>query len=280
MVLGMGMKGAARRSVDLVRTGSRAVYGMPEWAGFGNQLFFLLWAASQQWQGRDYRMVRSARSEPWLEKFPLMRDELTVDRGEVRFRDRRDRAPFDPMPGKFTADERARFIERYLAPAGLLDREPAGTDELTVNLRRGDYYSDPQVRGLFSFDQLAYLGVVLDRLAGDGRGRFERITVVSDDIAWCRARLGMLDEHADEVQYAAGGDPLGDLATLAAARNLVITNSTFSIWGAYLSNFRHGDNHADVFAPAFGTRPFTGEPWDSVDRRWSVIDAIPGGWDS
>lgn len=268
------------RLVDLVRTGERTVYAIPEWAGFGNQLFFLLWGATQQWSDRDYWMVRSKRAEPWLEKLPLMRQELTLDRSEVRFRDRRDRAPWDPMPVEFTAHERSMFIRRYLLSTDIFNL-PLGSDaDLTINVRRGDYYSDPQVRGLFSFDQIAYLQTVLEDVCAQRDHRFRRIVVVSDDLQWCRARLEFLRSHADEIVFGAGGGPFADLATVAAARNLVITNSTFSIWGAYISNELHGDNHSAVWAPAFGTRPFTGETWGSLDPRWSIVRDIPGGWDS
>lgn len=261
-----------RRVVDLARRGDRSVYAIPEWAGFGNQLFFLLWGATQRWQGRDLVLIRSERSAPWLEHFPLLRDELTVPRAQVRFQDRRERPTWDPMPGRFTPDERDRFIERYLVPSGLF--QPAVDDSLVVNIRRGDYYSDPAVRGRFAFDQIAYLQEVMSRVEGVGR-----IVVVSDDIAWCEERLGFLGETA-QVEFPRGSEPLHDFGTVASARRLVITNSTFSIWCAYISTYLHRDNHAQIFAPAFGTRPHRGEPWDSVDHRWSIVWDIPGGWDS
>lgn len=271
---------APRRLIDLARTGSRSVLALPDWAGIGNQLFFLLYASHQQRIGRDFKIIRSARSEDWLKSFPLMRDELTIAPEDARFRDQRDDVAWSELSTRLDADERAPFIARYLVSAGVFaGRELGMPSTLTVNIRRGDYYSDPNVRGLFSFDQIAYLRVVMDRVRTTGN-HLTTILVVSDDIAWCRARLGFLEREAPELIFVTDGDPITDLATIACARNLVITNSTFSIWGAYVSNFLHGDNFGCIYAPAFTTRPHSGEPSRSLDRRWSIIDDIPGGWDS
>lgn len=48
-------------------------------------------------------------------------------------------------------------------PSGLFQRTPSLAEGITLNVRRGDYFSDPQVRGLFSFDQIAFIDEVLDR---------------------------------------------------------------------------------------------------------------------
>ena len=278
----MKVRALARRAVDQARTGDRSVYALPEWAGLGNQLFFLLWGALQQRNGMDFRIVRSQRSDSSLEAFSTLRDELTISRDQVRIKDKRARSQWDVMPGKFDQEDRDWFIGRYLMPSGFFDLAPDTADELTINIRRGDYYSDPDVRGRFSFDQIAYLNVILERLADQRQDRrFSRIKVVSDDLEWCRTRLGFLQDSCEELAWGSSGGPLDDLATIAAARNLIITNSTFSIWGAYISNYLHGHrNDANVWAPAFGTRPFTGEPWESLDPRWNIVKDIPGGWDS
>ncbi len=62
---------------------------------------------------------------------------------------------------------------------------------MTVNVRRGDYYSDPVFRGRYSFDIEAYLDVALAR-AVEMAGPVDHVLVVSDGIEWCRARLGGL----------------------------------------------------------------------------------------
>ena len=261
----------------------RVVKDLPDWAGFGNQLFFFLWASTQTSQGVDFRLVRSPRSQDWITQFPMLA-ELTIPRTEVRLGDRRDDTSWEQIssvdhPGAATHEDMRRFIARYLLPSGIFRRRADFERGLTVNVRRGDYYSDPKVRGLFSFDQIAYIETVLEARK-EGRYRPEVIRVVSDDIAWCQARLQHLQDYTDELAFVATGDPISDLRAVACSRELIIMNSSFSIWAAYISNYLYEDNLHLVHVPAFGTRPFDGTHWPSLDRRWDIVSTIPGGWDS
>lgn len=104
--------------------------------------------------------------------------------------------------------------------------------------------------------------------------------VVSDDIEWCKERLRHLDHETDRLVFIEGDIPAHDPRTVACSRELIIMNSSFSIWAAYISNYLYVDNHDSIRLSAFRTRPFNGELWPSVDSRWDVIWDIPGGWDS
>lgn len=285
----MGQVRAAVRAIASsasrrVRPTDRVIMDLPDWAGFGNQLFFFLWASTQQSRGAHFRLVRSSRSMPWLERFPLMAAELTIDRRETRLVDRRDTTPWADItamgqPNMPSRDDVTHFIETYLMPSGLFGRSEELARGLTLNVRRGDYFSAPDVRGIFSFDQIAYIDAVLDTIDAHGR-RPEQIRVVSDDLSWCRARLQHLGTAGTTVHFTDSSDPLEDLRTVACSRELVIMNSSFSIWAAYISNHVYGDNYGLIHAPAFGTRPFDGTPWPSLDPRWDIVADIPGGWDS
>lgn len=105
------------------------------------------------------------------------------------------------------------------------------------------------------------------------------IHVVSDGIDWCHARLGWLADYAP-LTFADGETPMQNLVTVATARRLVLTNSTFSYWGAYISNVLHRDNHAHVHAPWFHARTIADGRAYQLDPRWTIIENIPGGWDS
>lgn len=262
---------------------NRVVNDLPDWAGFGNQLFFFLRASSQRDRGVDYRVVRSDRSTYWINHFPLLAD-LTIGREDVRLADRRDSISWRLMssigvPGASSSQDMIRFIEGYLMPSGLFGREEKLERGLTLNVRRGDYFSDPKVRGLLSFDQIAYTQVVLDTLRAQGREPTE-IRVVSDDLAWCRTRLKHFETDSTRLRFVDSNGPIEDLRTVACSRELIIMNSTFSIWAAHISNHVYRDNYGLIHAPVFGTRPFDGTPWPSLDPRWDVVADIPGGWDS
>lgn len=262
----------------------RVIRDLPPWAGFGNQLFFYLRAHAQRRRGVDYWLVRGNRATTWMTHFPRLQL-LTIDRHEARLADARDDSPWHLVssvgvsPTAASWDDVRSFVETYLMPSGVFRPDAQLSQGVTLNVRRGDYFSDPQVRGLFSFDQIAYIDEVLGRLHAQQR-RPSELRVVSDDIRWCKERLRHLEQATDHLVFVESEDPLGDLRTVACSRELIIMNSSFSIWAAYISNHLYGDNHSWIHVPAFGTRPFAGTPWPSIDRRWNVVWKIPGGWDS
>ncbi len=100
--------------------------------------------------------------------------------------------------------------------------------------------------------------------------------MVSDGLDWCREHLGWLDDRVEEVSYADGATPQRDLMEVASSARLVITNSTFSYWAAYISNATHG-TYAQTWAPRFFWR--SGRPTTSLDPRWTIVENLPGGWD-
>ena len=275
---------AARRAARTVLPSGRVVLVLPDWAGFGNQLYYYLHAFVEGSRGREVPLiVPSGRGEAWLERFPALR-ELTAVGPRAGWRDALRTTSWDEVTRfgeSFTRAELGGFVDRYLQPVLRVHPAAARDDALVVNVRRGDYFSDPSVRGLMSMDQPAYLRVAVE-LAREQRGGrpWETVTVVSDDPSWCAARLGFLAEHGGTLDVRPGGDPVADLRTVASASELVIVNSTFSMWGAYVAGHARAETPPLVVVPAFSVRPFTGRPPANLDPRWTVVHDIPGGWDS
>ena len=245
--------------------------------GLGNLLYLLLWAA----QGRDageQRFVRvSSKLAPWLDEFPSLRA-LTLVPGDVRFTDQRvspwrEAAAGGVPPHRGYEDaERSAFIHRYLLPGVAL--EPR--DHMTINVRRGDYYSDPSHMGEFGFDIDSYLRVALEESCRTDTPR--ALKVVSDDPEWCRVHLAWLNDIAHTTVSDPSDTPAANLWDVASSRRLVITNSTFSYWGAYMSNELFGDNYDDVWAPRFFSRTRNGGRGWQLDERWSIVESLPHGW--
>jgi hypothetical protein len=258
--------------------------------GFGNLLLLAKWAREGAVDGERRWILGTPGLEPWLQLFPGLRD-VVLRRDEIRLTDQR----VMPWSAAARAKGAARtvasheqldlagvedFISAVLLPGSVLS-EPAFLDSdpnhLVINVRRGDYYSVPEVRAQYGFDVTAYLRCAVER-ATERDGSPSRITVVSDDVEWCRTELGWLLDVAP-VAWSSGQGALNDFQVVAAARRLVITNSTFSYWAAHLGNVLRGDNHAQVWAPRFFDRSQNdGRSW-LLDERWSVIEDLPGGWD-
>ncbi len=154
------------RALDLVRRG-RIVAWTPHWMGFGNVLLLGQWAVDGRSRGEDRWILRTAALDTWLDIFPGLRS-ISLDRDEVRFFDQR------VMP--WSAAQRAklgrhvvaphapidvvmieRFIRAVLLPGSELPSSAHPSDHLVVNVRRGDYYSDPEIRKQYGFDLPTYL---------------------------------------------------------------------------------------------------------------------------
>ncbi len=275
--LARGMQARVRR---IVRQGSRTVRETPDGLGFGNFLYLWLRADAEQRREHDYRVVRVPAMEPWLEALPGIRERLLVERADVRIWDRRDPSWNQRFGVEFTREELDGFIRRHLVGSPLLPSMDTDPRSLTVNIRRGDYYSVPTLRGRYAFDVPAYLDVALNA-AVRSRGPVDRVHVVSDDVAWCRERLdGSLRRWAGTVEYRPStSTPQDDFRAVATSARIIGTNSTFSYWAGYVSTVLHGAE-AQVVVPAFHARHIDGGRAYQLDPEWEVVHDIPGGWDA
>lgn len=268
--------GSVRARVrGIVRRGPREVVWTREYMGFGNLLYLALWCDADT---VNRRFLRTARLEPWLDVFPSL-EGLTVGPDEVRVRDVR-RSPVTESYGRFGEDFSKEhlhdFVRRHLVGAF----SPVADDRVVVNVRRGDFYSDHTVRGYFGFDVEAYLRVALPQVVA--QRPVSSVHVVSDGLDWCRARLGWVEsELGVPVTFATGSEgAAADLATVATARRLVMTNSTFTYWGGYVHDVLYPGHEEDVWAPRFFSRWQDDRSAWQLNPGWSVVEDIPGGWDS
>lgn len=254
---------------------------VPEWAGFGNQLFYYFHVARLQRSGIEAFAVPSESGREWLDHFPAIREALTCERSEVRFFDRIDATDWNDMGAfgvHYSRDDLYRFVSTYLLSAGALQHVERAPGTLTVNVRRGDYYTNPSVRGVLGFDQPAFIAAAMELYLRE-RAAPAAIRVISDDPSWCSVRLGFLSDYTDALEFnEPNSRPVDDFTAVASATDLIITNSTFSVWAAHICRVRR-KGQSVIIAPAFGTRPHVGR-WVPLDPEWTIVDDIPGGWDS
>lgn len=252
------------RAADSLRRGDRVVVMTPP-AGlrFGNWLYLWLDAHQRTAAGERTYVLEAPGMEPWLEEFPGLR-ELTLTRGELRFHDRRewDEQSWSQRFGiDFTRASLDAFIAEALSPQ--LDEDHG--DTLVLNVRRGDYFSDPTHLATYGWDVAGYIRAALE-MAGSA----EQALVVSDDPAWCRRELdAMLRAGIRQIAYAAA-DPRANFRAIAGARRLIGTNSTFSYWGGYVAGSRFESTR--IVMPRFHGRLPHGTDAYQLDPSWVVID--------
>jgi len=253
-------------TADRIRRGNRTIIMTPQ-AGlrFGNWLYLWLRAHERTASGEPTLVLTAPGMDVWLEEFPSLRA-LTIERDRLRFHDRREwdeRSWNQRFGDEFSREALRAFIADSLVP----DIEPDRSDTVVINVRRGDYYSNPGLRERYGFDQLGYLAAAL-RVAGAA----ENALVVSDDIDWCRENLDeLIHETHPRVDYAKSG-AVSDFRALAAARKLIGTNSTFSYWGGYIAGVLHDD--AVVVMPRFHARLDGETDAYQLDPRWTIIEGF------
>jgi hypothetical protein len=262
----------------LVQRGGRTAILPAPGTGFGNHLYYWQQAHARQNKGMDCRVVHAPGMDPWLAQLPGVSEQLMVTRDALRLTDRRDGSSFQRFGIDFTRDELRAFARDHLVASPLIGDPVAVPGIVTVNVRRGDYYSNPEYRGLYGFDIASYTEVAAERAAS--AGEIERFVVVSDGIDWCRLKLdAILRRHAGQVEYVVGRSAQEQFRSVATSMRVIGTNSTFSYWAAYVSNMLFGSS-AHVIMPDFHRRMKNDGRAYQHDPEWDIVRDIPGGWDA
>lgn len=251
-------------TADTFRRGDRVVITTPPVGPrFGNWLYLWLDADQRTAEGTPTLVLQTDGMAPWLEEFPHLR-KLTVRREQLRFHDRREwdeESPSQRFGVDFTRSSLDRFILSKLAPSLHSD----AADSMVINVRRGDYYSNPGHFARYGWDIEGYL---VDALASARPA--PRALIVSDDPRWCRVHLDALVRAVVPVVDYAAADAIANFRTIAGARFLIGTNSTFSYWGGYVSRARF--DSSEVIMPRFHARFDEGADAYQLDPTWTVIE--------
>jgi histo-blood group ABO system transferase len=144
---------------------------------------------------------------------------------------------------------RSRFRVSPCLPIPSDGRIPVG-----LQIRRGDYVGDPK----FDLCAESYfrdaMAIVKSLVTSP------RLYVISDDLEWCRSWLG----HREDVFIPDSQSESEALQTMMACKAMILSNSSFGWWGAWLSGAEI------VVAPD----PWLGDQhWDCLPSRWIRIPA-------
>lgn len=113
--------------------------------------------------------------------------------------------------------------------------EMASHPSTFLHIRRGDYLNSKFV----ALNETTYYQDALSYIESEETLTKENhyLYVFSDDIIWCKKNLSFLSEYK-KVVYVNGTKDYEDLFLMSKCTHAIIANSTFSWWGAYLSNAR------------------------------------------
>lgn len=119
---------------------------------------------------------------------------------------------------------------QYLEMGALLRDRQA----ISLHVRRGDYVSSAKAREIYATCSMDYYRRAMEMIPGR-----EPVIVFSDDPDWARDHLPKVRSLIFSPGGAAGS-ALGDLWLMTQAWHHIIANSTFSWWGAWLSDESRG----------------------------------------
>jgi hypothetical protein len=103
-------------------------------------------------------------------------------------------------------------------------------DTASLHVRRGDYVTLAHKHPPVTMEYISKALMTLDESVN-----ISRLWVFSDDLEWCRRNI--ID---DRVHYVDTGDDVTNLGLMSMADHHIISNSTYSWWGAYLSDWERG----------------------------------------
>lgn len=123
----------------------------------------------------------------------------------------------------------------------------------SINVRRGDYCRLPHQYAVCS---MSYYNNAIDAL-----GHNKKYLIISDDIDWCKRHF-----KGSNFYFVDDEEPIIDLYIQTLCENNIISNSTFSWWGAWLNS----KTEKKVVCP----NPWFGKSYSNYTTK----DLIPEEW--
>ncbi len=143
-----------------------------------------------------------------------------------------------------------------------LKDEILSQNSVCINVRRGDFVSNPNSSGFHGFTGLDYILNAVKLITK--KINSPHFFIFSDDIEWCEENI-KLDFPLRIVDHSHAGYKFSDyLRLMTYCKHFIIPNSSFAWWAAWLSNYKD----KTVIAPV---------QWFKDDRI-DTKDLIPEGW--
>lgn len=207
--------------------------GCKLWAGMGNQMFMI---AATIGYARKHGMTywipqKTTASHIWPTYFPQFPPPPKVPGG---FLYKEDGHQYQEIPkheriileGYFQSEKyfshcRQEIIDAFQIPYKKLD------GFVSIHVRRGDYLKYPDKHPVVSDE---YLRDAIVYMAEKG---YRSFVVCSDDIKYCKEKFDKVS--GAEFTYSQNNDHYSDLALMSCCEHNIISNSSFSWWGAWLN---------------------------------------------
>jgi hypothetical protein len=247
----------------------------PKGARWGNLLYFFLRAHIFQQHGKSLKVLYTQHMDELLLYFPDLR-QYVIKEDDVKFYHKKDASNnFYQVFGKdFSEKQLNNFIKENIVVSefveSFLQTKPKPTiNVLTINIRRGDFYEKGNP-SLYGFDQIGFIKHTFNNYLKDKK--WDQINILSDNMQWCRENFDFLKEYSNNLYFPVLKEYPIILSFLwvANSKNLILSNSTFSFWAAYLSNYIH-QSQKNTYCPIFGSRRLKKTDLYQFNPKWKMI---------
>lgn len=183
--------------------------------------------------------------EPFYEFRPLIKEKNQIIHGYFQSE-------------KYFFNHRNKIIEAFLpseeeltSVSSFLRQIQTNKKIVSLHIRRGDYLRLSHHHFIQSIDY--YI---------EAMSKFKNCIffIISDDIEWARQNL-----NGNNIFYSSFNNEIDDFYSMICCDHNIISNSTFSWWGAYLNQ----KNDKIVIAP---------KQWYQEDIEINISDLIPAEW--
>lgn len=170
---------------------------------------------------------------------------------------------------KYFRDIRDVLVEDFEFKSEMNDKNKAMADKIistdcsvALHVRRGDYISLKGARAVFCSP---YEDGYYNRAIFEVENKFENpfFFLFSDDPEWVRQNI-KVNHQSVVVNINSGSDSYWDMKLMSLCKHNIISNSTFSWWGAWLNQYP--EKH--VIAP---------RKWMNI-KDFKLEDTIPEDW--
>lgn len=251
----------------LIGKKQKNVIQIPTQLRLGNLLYFYLHCYKMKKEGKEIYILHTITMDYWLKYFPLFND-FIVYPDDFKVYDNLDyfSSYYQNFGKDFHLNELNDFIQQYIFTEKYFNTS-ISENRTIINIRRGDFYSTDTVSPS-QFDQVEYVKKVFEKnLSLTALPIF----VISDDISWCKQELSFIEEF-NHLQFPSDNEPIDDFIFICNAKNLIVTNSTFSYWGGYISKFLNNENK--VIAPNFGATFYKNSIAIQLHPDWEIEEII------
>jgi hypothetical protein len=136
------------------------------------------------------------------------------------------------------------------------------SNSVGIHVRRGDYLSNAKNQKLYAVCSPNYYLNAIDEILL--RKPDAKFFVFSDEPTWARQLLANRAVKFELVEHNRGKDSYNDLRLMSLCRNIIIANSTFSWWAAWLQD----RSDKIIIAPKRWYIPL-GMDIDIIPQRWT-----------